>query len=922
MQLRLSKYHRIIVARIIVILALLIGGVYVAFVRGADRVEVYRKYHSLIQVANKLVNVAYVPWAIGRSALERYDVLIKPEDLAFLNHNLPPLYQNALLTDEYKQPVPAIFSAGGKQYQAKVRYRGDLDNHWRDPQKSFFIDFKKDNWYLGINEIHLIIPYDRYYLLEELSSARARAFGLVVLPSKFVNLFINGKRNGVYWQVEGFGKEMLEKQFLPGDVNVYGAIDITRPGESLDISSIHAWRKYAEDVYSQGIDNYADLENLLGIVFKADDAQFRTQFPDIVNMEDFYSWIIVQNLMSSSHITGANMRMWFDPTQGKFRMIPWDVSKGSIPPPHYEYVYNPFISRVLEQPEFLHERNLRLWRYIGDEKNLTNDLKRYDELDELTRRDFYKDTKKVQSNYSYRKMVGEVRQFIKDSFYALRDNLRDTHGLVTVRMQAKDPIATLTITSDGFSSLLLRTVSFADAKCLGTWSIYADRAGDGVIGKDDAKIADFSCTQGKWSAVPNMVIPTGRMEKEGYLVPFARTTTLFIRGRGGDHPPFTQDTLTLEFQNAVTGEKADSISIRWQNSFFQINYHSIDESLDDFVRIHPQFARDADTLLLRGTIEVTGDIIIPKGTRLTIAAGTTMMMGDGASILSYSPVFLEGSAAQPIIFRRGGERLWGVLLVSGVNEESVIRHVVMEYGSEEYLNGMYTSGMLSFFYSPARIEESEFRYAQGDDGINIKYAKAYIRHNRFEHNTGDAIDLDVSDSVVDGNVLVENGNDGIDISSAKPLVINNHIERSGDKCISVGENSQAIIVNNFLRGCRGYGIGVKDLSSPLILNVTAVENDVGIGVYEKKEVFGGSIPRIFNSIMWGNAREVEVDEASLVEISHSIVRGGWQGQEVYNLDPKFDAHYRPQNQTLPPVEDAVYQETGFPPMQKVGYQPV
>jgi len=82
---------------------------------------------------------------------------------------------------------------------------------------------------------------------------------------------------------------------------------------------------------------------------------------------------------------------------------------------------------------------------------------------------------------------------------------------------------------------------------------------------------------------------------------------------------------------------------------------------------------------------------------------------------------------------------------------------------------------------------------------------------------------------------MENGNDGIDISSAKPLIINNRIERSGDKCISVGENSQAIIANNLLLGCKGYGIGVKDLSSPSIINITAVDNGIGIGVYGKKD---------------------------------------------------------------------------------------
>ncbi|OGL87579.1 hypothetical protein A3I42_03820 [Candidatus Uhrbacteria bacterium RIFCSPLOWO2_02_FULL_49_11] len=917
-----SRYHVILIRRFLILLLIIVAGVYIFSIQGQSRVVLYQKYHSIIQVANKLSNLWYLPQTIGSSKLPRYDLTIKPDNLAFLNHNLPPLYQNALLTDEFKQPVSAIFTAHGEKYQANVRYRGDLDNHWRDPQKSFFIDFKKDNWYQGINEMHLIIPFDRYYLLEELSNERARSFGLAVPASKFVNLFINGKRNGVYWQVEGFGKEMLEKQFLPGDVNVYGAIDIMPSGETIDISSIHAWRKYSEDVNSQGVDNYADLEEMLKTVFNTDDAQFRAQLPNILNMDDFYSWIIVQNLVSSSHITGANMRIWFDTTQGKFRMIPWDVSRGSIPPPRYEHVYNPFITRALEQPEFLDARNAKLWQYVGDEKNLSDDLSRYDALDESTKKDFYKDAKKVQSNYAYRNLVGEVREFIKNSFVALRENLRYAHGLVTVRLQENNPIAALHVTTDGFSSLLLHQVSFTDGKCQGEWSLYEDLTGDGAMGKDDVKVADFTCSQGRWNVVPDAVIHTGRTEKEGYLVPAAHTTTFFINGEGGGAPPFTQDTLSLEFQNAVTRETADNISIKWHNAIFQFNYKSIDSSLDNFVRAHPQFVREADTLRLSGTVKIASDIIIPHGARVVIESGTVMEMGEGASILSYSPVFLEGTAQQPIIFRRSGIHPWGVFLVSGAEEESVVRHVLMEYGNEDYLNGMYTRGMLSFFYSPARIENSEFRFAQADDGINVKYANATISHNRFERNTGDAVDLDVTNALVDGNVFMENGNDGIDISSAKPLIINNRIERSGDKCISVGENSQAIIANNLLLGCKGYGIGVKDLSSPSIINITAVDNGIGIGVYGKKDIFGGGIPRIFNSIIWGNKQEVEVDQASLVEISHSIVKGGWQGQDVRSEDPKLDGLYYPHGIQLPAREETVYSEVGIQPLQSIGYQPV
>jgi len=99
-------------------------------------------------------------------------------------------------------------------------------------------------------------------------------------------------------------------------------------------------------------------------------------------------------------------------------------------------------------------------------------------------------------------------------------------------------------------------------------------------------------------------------------------------------------------------------------------------------------------------------------------------------------------------------------------------------------------------------------------------------------------------------------------------------------------------------------------------------NDIGIDAYEKKGIYGGGYAEVYNSIIWGNKQEVEVDQASLVEISHSIVKGGWQGQDVRSEDPKLDGLYYPHGIQLPAREETVYSEVGIQPLQSIGYQPV
>jgi len=912
MRYRISRYNTILFKRLLFAVLLLSGCFYFFFIRGIDRVELYRRYHSYIQATNKLVNIWYVPRMWGPSHLPRYDLDIADEDLAFLNRNLPPLYENAVLTDAYKKPVRATLYAYGTRFDPKVRYRGDLDNHWRDPQKSFFFDFRKEQLFQGIEEMHLIIPADRFYLLEELTHIRARAMGLATPQSQFVNLFINGKRNGVYWQVAGFDKSMLERQGLPGDVNIYGAIDFSDT-RTIDISRLDAWRKYNSDIYSDSVDNYADLETLLTLFFETDDDVFLVQLPTILAMDDFYSWMVLQHLTGSTHVTGANMRMFFDPTMGKFRMIPWDISRGTaLPPVGMENNYNPFITRVLAQPTFTHERNLKLWEYAGNDERIAADLARYDELDALTRKDFLRDSVKVESNLAYRKRVKEVRKSLIEWQHAARTQLEDARASVTVRVRPGDSSVIITVEANGFSGTALTGVTLSDVPCGGTIRWYEGNE-DGYIVNPDEGYTDLPCRDGIWHADVHELVLTGREAAGTLLSPVSQKRTFILKSAMPFPPLFSQDSLVLALHNAVTGKPLEHVSVKWVSDSFSHDGATLTRAAAEFAQLYPSFIHQDGTLFLRGSHVFQNDIIIPAGTRLRITAGATLSLGEGVSIYSYSPVTIEGSSDRPVTFTHADSAPWGVFLVANTTEESTVRYAVFEAGSEEYLNGIYSRGMLSFFHAPVTIEHSEFTRAHADDAVNINYGLATIRQSRFTHNQFDALDIDVTDSTITHNLFEDNGNDGIDISGARPFIAHNMIFRSGDKCISVGEDSQAIIYNNLLIGCQGYGVAVKDSSAPFIAQITAVHNTVGVGVYEKKEIFGGGTPRIFNSLIWGNGNSIAVDERSAMQISHSVIMGGWEGEGNSDLDPHLDSSYLPTTRTLPSADTSTYPP--FPPQE-------
>jgi len=382
--------------------------------------EFYKKHNQEIQFVKKLSNIFYLPHFFSSSKLENYNLIINKDDLIFLNNNLPETYAGKLLTKKYRKKIKAKFVANEKEYNVKVRYHGDMDNHWRDSKKSWVIAFT-DEYFNGIKELHLVIPVDRNYLLEELNFYRARKAGLLTTPTKFVNFSVNNSNQGVYWQFESWNTEMLEKRNLSANTKLYGGINDYQLKAEDDYNyfkNSSYWRIYAPKNFSN---DFTELNILLNILNNPNDKYFKENIGKIVDLENFYQWQINQILVGSVHQIGANMRFYFDPAVGKFKFIPWDVSIGKIY--SAEKSSNQLIKRILGIPEFSAKQNELLKKYINNPDNLTDDLKFYNNLDKLTKNDFYKDFKKVENHFEYRKNIKNIKQKIINRFNFLKNNL-------------------------------------------------------------------------------------------------------------------------------------------------------------------------------------------------------------------------------------------------------------------------------------------------------------------------------------------------------------------------------------------------------------------------------------------------------------------------------------------------------------------
>jgi parallel beta-helix repeat protein len=302
-------------------------------------------------------------------------------------------------------------------------------------------------------------------------------------------------------------------------------------------------------------------------------------------------------------------------------------------------------------------------------------------------------------------------------------------------------------------------------------------------------------------------------------------------------------------------------------------------SIDEFITANPSFGKlDGRTVALsQGIYYFERDIVVPAGLKVVITPGVTIYMGDGASILSYSPIISRGSVAAPVrILAASSDKPWGTFaVVNTESDKSIINHTEFKGGSGDTINGIMFTGMVAFHNADVDILNSTFQNSNengvgGDDALNIKYGKAIIANSVFRHTFSDAIDVDFvnKETIIEDNTFSnigydkDAGGDAIDISWSDILIQNNIVRECADKGVSVGEGSKPLVQVNTIDGC-SIGVAVKDASNAVISNNDFSNTKIGVSVYQKKpEFIDGATARVFGNTFKNVETEYKIDAFS------------------------------------------------------------
>ena len=133
--------------------------------------------------------------------LEYHQILLDREEALSKKLNIDPDFVKATL--KYK----------GKNYRAKLRLKGDSEDHWRSQYRmSFRVELKDNKTILGYKKFTIQKPIARQFPYDYSFQSLLSDINNLASAHKFARIYINGTSWGVMNVEEHMSKEFLEKQ--------------------------------------------------------------------------------------------------------------------------------------------------------------------------------------------------------------------------------------------------------------------------------------------------------------------------------------------------------------------------------------------------------------------------------------------------------------------------------------------------------------------------------------------------------------------------------------------------------------------------------------------------------------------------------------------------------------------------------------
>jgi hypothetical protein len=751
---------------------------------------------------------------LNSKPVDKLFINIKFKNLQILEYNREQaLSINNLNTKEY---VRATIKHNNKTYEIKLRLKGDHVDHLEGKKWSFRIIVKGDKTIYGMKQFSVHHPKTRNYLNEWLFHRVLSKENIISLRYKFVNIVLNGEDLGLYALEEHFEKRLIENNQRKEGVIIRFNEDlmwkeITKLNHIFPNAKTSGYGEYS----SSNIDAFQTNKILsdsvlfnyylkaISLLESFRNGELSTK--DVFDIEKLSSYFAITDILGAQH--GArwhNMRFYFNPITSKLEPIGFDGDTGNEITSLFssidnylgrsDYVpFGAFHCMIIKDKDFYYHYVKKMVQYSQ---------KTY--LDSI----FMDVDNELNNNLNILYKEWPYYRFRKEIFYKNQAYIREM-------LNPPKAIHAYLVNNNKIDlELALGNIQSLPVKILG------------VVINDSIRI--FS-------------------QKEIILPAKISSETIKYINYSFEIPEkfdLSENSLkTLKIRYELFGTNNSKVC-----EVFLWNYLDMNLIDNDFVTKKSNvldfnfISVDKNQKIISfksGDWTVTKSIHIPKGFHIILKDDTRLDLINSASIISYSPLYLEGSIENPIVIKSSDSTGQGIFVLN-TNERSILNHVNFKNLSNPSKNGWELSGAITFYNAEVSIKNCIFyNNIKGDDYLNIISSKFNIENTTFNNVFSDAFDGDFCNGSILDSEFVNCGNDAIDISGTNINLENIIINSIGDKALSVGEKSRLVADNITIENSE-IAVCSKDQSKVLISNIYLKNDKIGFTAFQKKSEFGPS----------------------------------------------------------------------------------
>jgi len=762
--------------------------------------------------------------------LDDIDIHISAKNVNQLNLIREIALKKNRLPQEINRFVPAKISHKGKVYEAKVRIKGDLSDHWDSEKVSYRIKIKNNRNILGMTEFSVQQPNTRensnqWLFLETLKSEQ-----LLAVEYQFINLSVNGKSHGVFAMEECFTKEFIESNNKRDGVIISFNEDLfwekfCNPNTTISWEDVYKSSKFDVRESSRVINSeYLTQQKDLAFKLMRNFIQDKLAGEEVFDPEKLGQFFAICRIWNAEHtLELQNINFYLNPMTCRFEPIGFDGMPGlSISPPYSLFnggkIKNNWVNQALRSKQIVtyYNKYLNLYSDRSFRTNLVNLLKDQDDM--------------YRSLLLRNLMFSSAADIWSSDKSLLRCNIWDTLDqrckFIQNELNASIPLLV--------EAEMLENNS-------GIMEVYLENLLNQPIEIHGIKFLNNNAVE---------EIPSNKFNDINSTITISGTNFSKI-----DNSLFFQVDLS-EYNSSQVGNIFIVVSKLGNKNLKQIETSVIKSGINlnelPFKKFNSRNLKDlyqvvGEKILFKsGNHQIDKSINIPHGYIVCIPPGTTLEFSHNTYFCSRSAILANGKKENPIVFTSSGE-WWPGLLLLNAQGVSIFENVefsnTVGVGNHFNLKGINRSGWnltggVTVLNTNIEFLGCRFDSSYAEDSLNIFNSNFELRDCEFLKSASDAFDSDFSKGKISSCLFRDIGGDALDFSGSESIILDTNCSNIEDKCISAGEKSVVKLFRSQLRDS-SFGIVSKDNSTVTADYISISDASIAdLAAFQKKNIFG------------------------------------------------------------------------------------